>query len=244
MAKQLEHSDLFKGFMRGVIKVVSYLKFNLLICGQENIPESGPVIIAPRHFHGDYDPILFNTIIRRKAFFLGATDWMKDGVQLTVNKFIFQKFGVVPINRPDSIFEKQNHNLLTAYKTIVNWLMLDQAVIIFPEGYGFIDSHYKKPSADGEFLEVKAGLFHFIDYVQKKKNIRIPIIPIGTMYSNLEHFKNNIVINIGRPIYLPISSGKIDFEPYRQKLQHEIRSLSDLGKELEQAELTLVPQAA
>jgi len=227
LVKEMEHKDWVIKLMKSSSKLAISKKFNVVITGQENIPAYGPVVLAPRHFHGDYDPFLFYNITHRRVFFLAATDWLKEGVQIKVRTYLFRKAGAVPINRPDSMFEKPTKYLKAAFKSIVRLLMLGQAVVIFPEGWPNIDSHGTRKEPGQEFIEVKAGLFHFVDYAQKKRRIRIPMIPIGVKYGKEKKgIKPEIVVNIGKPFYLPISGKRIDFNPFLEILQKEIERLS------------------
>ena len=222
---KLEHSRWFVRLIRFGGKVLIKGKYNIIEDGYENVPKDGPVVIAPRHFSGDFDPSLFYTLIQRRVFFLAATDWMKKGVEATVNKYIFKKLGAIPINRPDSIFEHANTNLLSAYKSIVRYLMLGQAIVVFPEGWPNIDSHYTPKKENDEEIEIRLGLFHFVDYVQKKKKIKVPIIPVGTKYVDHKRFRSDIIVNFGRPMYLP---AKFDYAKYQALLQKEIKRLSHI----------------
>jgi 1-acyl-sn-glycerol-3-phosphate acyltransferase len=227
LAKELEHKDWFRSIVIGISKLVINGRYTVVVSGLENIPNSGPVMIAPRHYHGTYDPLIFNSIIQRRIFFLSAKDWVKDGVQVQVLESVFKKYGAVPINRPDSIFQKETTQLHSAYKSIVRLLMLNQAMVIFPEGYGYVNSNWKdKARAAPGFLEIKLGVFHFVDYVQKKKKVQIPIIPVGVHYDNFKKWKSIIRIKIGKAMFIPLSNRRIDFEPYKCKLQSEIEHLS------------------
>ena len=226
MVQKLEHRQWYSNLMRGLAKLQLFRKFKLIVTGEENIPPTGPVILAPRHFHGDYDRHVMYAITHRRIFLLGATDFLKDGIQLKMGKYLYEKMGVVPINRPDSIFEKPSSGMMAAFKSIVRLLMLGQAVVIFPEGWPNVDSHWTRKTAQDDVIEVKAGLFHFIDYVQKKKGIMVPIVPIGIRYTN-EEKQNLIFVNIGIPFHIPVSAEKMDFQPYLDKLHADLVELSN-----------------
>ncbi len=226
MVQKLEHRQWFINLVRGIAKLNLYRKYKVIVTGQEHVPPSGPVILASRHFHGDFDLSLMLSIIHRRIFFLGATDFLKEGVQMRVVRLVYEKMGAVPINRPDSIFQKPSTGLIAAYKSIVRLLMLGQAVMIFPEGWPNIDSHWTRKTEQDDVIEVKAGLFHFIDYVQKKKGVLVPIVPIGVRYTK-EGRQNLIFVNIGTPFNIPVSAERIDFQPYMDKLYAELVELSN-----------------
>jgi 1-acyl-sn-glycerol-3-phosphate acyltransferase len=234
LVKKLEHNETFMKLAKGAARLVTLNNQNILVTGPE-IPETGPVIIAPRHYHGDYDPVLFYSVIKRKIFFLGATDWMKKGAEVKVNKFIFKKIGVVPVTRPDSKFVEPTKGIRPAegmkdsFESIVRLLMLDQAVVIFPEGWPNIDAHWTKKKIDSGVEDIKAGLFHFVDYVQKRRNIRIPIIPVGVRYEkyeNPEKKTEKIIVNIGERIEFPLEAKRSDYKSYMDILKREISRLS------------------
>ena len=239
--KKVEHSDLFMKINRGLAKLVTFAKLNLIIEGQENIPMTGPVILAPRHLHRDYDPMIFNSIVKRRLFFIGAIDWMQGKFFDKTVKYFFKKSGVIGVKRPEAndIFAKAGQvteriknkerslGLVGAFKNATKLLMHNQAVLIFPEGWPTIETAMATPKTDmNEILEVKAGVFHFAEYVQRKRGIPVPIIPIGLKLVKEGIFKLTFVVNIGEPMYLPMSKSRVDYKPHIIKLTNYIRKLS------------------
>ncbi|MGM5483680.1 MAG: 1-acyl-sn-glycerol-3-phosphate acyltransferase [Nanobdellota archaeon] len=224
-AKKLEHKDWFRILMYGGAKLITG-KYNIVVEGHENIPK-GAKILAPRHYHGDYDPsILIKALPENKLFFLGATDWMKEGIQNYIGKRIYELQGVIPVHRPDAIYINGKINKNKSLNQIIALLCLKQTVVIFPEAWPIKDSHYTPRYKEKGIGNIHNGVFKIAKIAKKIGKKSIPIIPIGLDYTN--ETKNTIIVNIGKPIM--ISSKNIEDEiPYlKEKLRKKISELSNV----------------
>ena len=57
--------------------VVARRKVRLVVEGLENVPCTGPVLIAARHFHHLYDGCVMMKAIPRRLHFFVALDWVR-----------------------------------------------------------------------------------------------------------------------------------------------------------------------
>jgi 1-acyl-sn-glycerol-3-phosphate acyltransferase len=230
MVRNLKHSPTFQRIARRLAKLVIYRKFAVIVTGQEKIPHTGPVLIAPRHFDGDHDPSLMLAITTRRVFFLAATDFVNDGFRYKMIKFFHRKLGAASIDRMDSFYNRTNRNprlqYLNAGYKIVNLLLLGQAVIIFPEGWPDIDSH-KTLKDDANYVPgVQKGALDYVHLAQKRQRFPIPIVPVGIRYEMNTGGRPKIFVNIGNPFVIPLTEEGLDFAPYEQRLYQLITSLS------------------
>lgn len=227
--KDIEYSNFFRKIANAAAKFFTYKDNAVEIVGLENIPMKGPVVIAPRHYHGQYDGPLMMTIIPRRFFVLIGVDWVQKKYEIFLHKTFYPKFGSVTINRPDAPTTSAypNSTPSTAMRSLINMLLLDQAVLIFPEGWPVIDIHYTPRTDRNGIFSIKPGIMFVVDYAQKSKGVRIPIIPIGLNYLEGKR-KGLIEVNIGKSLYLPLNSSKADYDITTRELQAEMSRLSKI----------------
>ena len=237
MASNLEHKDWFRALMKGTARLTCLARLNVTVFGMENIPSSGPVVICPRHLHQKYDTSMLTSILPRKLFWVGATDWMKEGMQTWVVNWFYKLSGVVGVNRPeaDKLLSEAGMKtsqygkapqLTKTFREVTRLLLLGQAVVIFPEGWPTMGTRVTiTPDASGA-LEVKKGVFHFVHYTQQKMGVQIPIVPIGVKLEGEGPIRLDVVVKVGAPLYVPLTSGRIGFDEDAKKLSARIASLS------------------
>lgn len=248
LVKDIKHSKIGKKIFDKISRFIVYPSFNVIVTGEENIPESGPVVIASRHYHGNFDPFVFNSISKRKLFFLGAIDWASDSL-MKILPTVYRKMGIVPIKRAHPLLElmgsnsnkepdekqsdkKENDdgNTLPKIKEeIAKLLLLNQVVVIFPEGIHTVDLAGTRRDKT-KIGQIYPGVFYFVDYVQKTSKKLIPIVPVGVTYSGRKWPRIVYEINIGKPLYLPLETQKINYVPYMDKLKKELERLSKLDQ--------------
>jgi 1-acyl-sn-glycerol-3-phosphate acyltransferase len=136
--------------LRWVSREILRLGFGLAVTGQQHIPASGPVILAPNH-RSDIDPIVIAAAMPWRCRFLAAAELFTRPV---VGALI-RPFGV-PITR--GRFDR------AAIKESLRCFERREALVVFPEGHIDIGGRLQ-PAHDGlAFLAMRA---------------RVPIIPVA-----------------------------------------------------------------
>lgn len=79
--------------VRSLATIVGFLVFRARCIGANNVPASGPVIVAPNHF-SFMDHFFLGTFIRRKLRFMGKSQMFKSPWQ-----WIYTHGGVFPVRR-------------------------------------------------------------------------------------------------------------------------------------------------
>ena len=106
---------------RGLLNVIWRLMFRPTIVGAENIPATGPVLIAPIHRSNiDFAFIIFVT--KRKTFFMAKDSLWK----VPVLRSLISTMGAFPVKRGTADRESLNRSLEV--------LQAGQALVLFPEG--------------------------------------------------------------------------------------------------------------
>lgn len=158
-----------------IILARKILKINYSIIGKENIPESGPFIVASNH-QSAWETFFFG------SFFPGSVFILKHELKkIPIFSQYFKKLGFIFIKR-----EKKIHSLKNTLSSIRKLLRQNKKIfVIFPEGTRL------KP---GEKIKLNTGVFAI------HKLFKIPILPVrlnsGEMWINKSFLKKDGVIKI------------------------------------------------
>lgn len=175
--------------------------FGLKVYGKSNVPEEGPVIIAPNH-RSNYDPPLVGCCIdTRPVYFLA-----KKG--LFINKFsswFLRRVNTFPVDKKV---------VLRALRKITGLLREGWAVMIFPEG---------TRSKTDDFLPPEPG----VGFISMRNNI--PVIPTyikGTTESMVAHFfhKSSLEVHFGKPVY-PENYDFNDYYRFTEEIMNRIKAM-------------------
>jgi 1-acyl-sn-glycerol-3-phosphate acyltransferase len=131
--------------------------------GLENLPKSGPVIVASNHL-SFIDSILIPMICPRRVAFLAKEEyWTTPGFKGRFMKGFFTGIGAVPVRRGDH--KAAQESLDTAYDVLSSGV----AFGIYPEG---------TRSRDGRLYRARVG----VGWLALKS--RAPIVPVGVIGTN------------------------------------------------------------
>jgi 1-acyl-sn-glycerol-3-phosphate acyltransferase len=173
-------SPAFYRFVRAVVMAVCRPLFRVHVVGTEQLPPTGPYIVAPTHRSlGD---VPFCTFITRRVIrFLAKVELMSN----PVGGWFFGNLGAVPVDRGTT--DRGAMRVLEAV------LREGDPVALFPEG----------TRAEGPQL---APLFDGASYLAVK--LGVPIVPVGIggtehilpKGSKLPRF-HRVAVVVGRPLY-------------------------------------------
>lgn len=156
----------------------------LKVTGQENIPTTGPVILAPTH-RSRWDALLIphsvgKPVTGRDLRFMVSADEMK-GLQ----GWFIRRLGGFPVNT--------KHPGIGSLRHSVELLRNGEALVMFPEGNIF---------QDGQLHPFKPGMARIALQVESAKaDIGLKIVPISIRYSQLvPNWRSRASVSIGTPI--------------------------------------------
>jgi len=190
--------------------------WRLTIRGKENMPASGPFVLAPVH-RSFIDFALTSSITHRRMRYMGKDSLWKVGL---FGKFI-SALGAYPVHRGGADRE--------ALKRTVEVLQSGEPVVIFPEG-----TRQSGPKVE--------NLFEGAAYVASK--VGVPIVPVGIGGSERALRKGEklprpvkVTIVVGEPIMppAPSESGRTSRRSVHEltlSLRDEIQRLFDEAQEL------------
>lgn len=156
--------------------------FNTSFFGENNIPSSGPFIVAANHL-SHLDPPLIGAAFRtRELFFLARKTLFKPGFW----NFLLSHINTISV-------DKQNNADVRAIRQALSLLKKGFGIVIFPEGTRSVDGHFGSAQAGVGFLACKT---------------QVPVIPVrieGTYEilrknSVLPDLHKKSALSIGTPI--------------------------------------------
>ena len=123
-------------FVRILVSLPTLVLWRVRAIGVENVPRSGPLILAPNHF-SQMDHFFIGLYLRRKVRFMAKSQIFGPPV-LT---YVFKHGGVFPVRR--------GHHDEEAFKTAYTLLAQAEMLLVYAEG---------GRSRSGELGEPKAGI--------------------------------------------------------------------------------------
>lgn len=199
--------------VRGLVTALGRVYFRLRVDGRENIPATGPFILAPVH-RDNVDTPLVSAVTRRRMRFLG-----KDGMwKYRWSAWFFDSMGGIPVARgtPD------REALRRCEEVVRN----GEPLVMFPEG----------TRQSGPVMAPEA-MFDGVAFVALRTGT--PIVPVGIGGSEGAQPKgskvlkpNKIVLVVGRPIAVdpPAAGERVPRRAVRElteRLRQELQALFD-----------------
>ena len=116
----------------GIIKLVLATLFRVIyrptVEGVENIPPTGPLILASNHL-SFVDSMVIPMVVPRRVAFLAKSDYFTgSGVRGTLSRWWFNGFGMIPVDRDDLRSAQISLDLA------LDVLAREEAFGIYPEG--------------------------------------------------------------------------------------------------------------
>jgi 1-acyl-sn-glycerol-3-phosphate acyltransferase len=129
-----------------------------VIHGLDNIPRTGPVILASNHL-SFADSVVIPAIAPRKVVFLAKADYFTgSGVRGALQRAWFEGLGMLPVDRDDT------KAALDSLDTALEVLGRGEAFGIYPEG---------TRSRDGRLYRGRTGVAHLA------LTAGVPVVPVG-----------------------------------------------------------------
>ncbi|KAJ1304729.1 hypothetical protein OPQ81_005867 [Rhizoctonia solani] len=162
------------------------------IIGSENVPETGPIILACTHHAMAVDAAVLSWAVphHRRVHYWAKSSLFKNPIA----KFVLTNSGVLPVDRKS----KDNQVL---FRSTFEALAQGEIVGVFPEG-----TSYTEP----RIMQVKDGVsWSALEYMKwnrmKQQNGEKPaqdavIIPVGIVYTEKSRYRSGVIVQFGKPI--------------------------------------------
>jgi len=148
------------------------LFFKIRVTGLENIPDSSPFVLLPKHQRWEDIPLL-GISVRRPLYYVAKVELFHPA---PVGAFL-SSVGGIPLNRERPI-ESRRH-----LRQVVEHLRAGEGIVIFPEGT-------YRPNCMGPG---HPGLIRMVS-----ARTSPPFIPVGIRYT--PGFRTGVAIRVGKPV--------------------------------------------
>ncbi len=224
--------------LQNVSWVVARRKVRLVVEGLENVPCTGSVLIAARHFHHLYDGCVLMKAVPRRLHFFVALDgvrkrWLRSFMELAC--YIVDWPIVL---RSEKLHASSDHHSNTraraysfdeariyirhAMKDSVRILRGGEALVVFPEAYPDIDSRNSPRVENNTALPFRQGFARLVEMVERDEHTKVAIVPAGLSY--VQNGRWNVTLRFGPAIS---RSDYIDSKHLMQDVEMRVRELSD-----------------
>lgn len=212
--------------LRATGRFLTKRNLDLRVEGRGHLPESGPVIIASRHFHHFFDGAAFFATIPRPFHPIVTVDWTTNIPKRRALGAACKAAGWPTVIRADAVgrqatASEATRHLRHAIDDSVAFLKAGEIVLIFPEGYPNIDPTYTPKTGDDDFLPFQAGFVRIAEIAARRGVADLPIVPAGFEYRRGP--KWDVTLRFGAPIFLGAPR-----EETRARVENAVRALSGL----------------
>ncbi len=162
--KELDRDTLIYRVLPRFLAELMRKYFRVEVEGIENVPKSGPVIIAPNHSgFTAFDAILLAHILQRDARRIARV--------MTHHLWFFSKSTAIPAQKIGFVE--------ATYENGVRLLKKNNLIVLFPEGE---QGNFKPTSQRYELQEFKRG---FVRMALESKGVIVPTVIIGAEEANI-----------------------------------------------------------
>lgn len=182
--------------------------------GLDNVPSSGPTLIAVRHFHWFYDGYALVRTNSRQLHTVVALDWMQSTTLRVVVEFACSLTDWPVVLRSEQ-FRQHDDDEQWAYDAhearqylrrltlgTVRILRSGSVLVIFPEGYPNIDPHPTPKTDLDSFLPFRPGFVKMAELAEKDRHTQVAIVPVGLSYAQRPGNRWHITVRYGQPLHL------------------------------------------
>jgi 1-acyl-sn-glycerol-3-phosphate acyltransferase len=154
------------------------------VSGQENLPTSGPIILAPTH-RARWDSVILPAVVGRPVTGRDLRFMVTADEVTGLQGWFIRRLGGFPVNVRRPTISSLRHGID---------LLLDEAMlVIFPEGGIFRDNRVHRLKPGLARLAVQAEAI--------RPNLGVQIVPISLHYDNpFPTWRSRVQIVIGQPI--------------------------------------------
>lgn len=153
---QLEMSPVY-GLFHYIFSSIHGMFFRGDVAGVENIPATGPFLLAGNHASHLDPPAIGSNVPRQISFFARKTLW-KGGVL----SWWMDQAGCIPVDRDGG-------SDVSAIKRVLRTLQEGKALILFPEGTRSPDGNFQAPKSGVGMIACRA---------------KVPVVPVRIFDSN------------------------------------------------------------
>ena len=186
------HADRLYRAARGAVALAMRVFFRrTVVRGAENVPDSGPLILAANHPSSIVDAFAIGLATPRKVHFLGRSTLFDAPWRAR----LLSRLGVIPIHRRLDAAERMAGNV-EIFRHCYALLEAGGAIGIFPEGISHVDPQVK---------EMRTGAIRIGLEAEARRGfaLGVRVVPIGLNFSRPDpRRRGDLTLRVGAPILL------------------------------------------
>lgn len=180
------------------------------------VPPNGPVLLVANHPNSLLDPAMVALAARRPVRFLAKAPLFTDPLV----GFLVRGAGSIPVyRRADDPSQVGRNDEM--FRAVFSALAAGAAVGIFPEGI----SH-----SDPSLAPLKTGAARIALGTLASHDIRVPIVPIGSIFRDKNIFRSEALVTVGQPIawddLSPHGDGQAAVRELTQRIDRALRDVT------------------
>ena len=187
--------------IRGLVRLIAAIIFDIQVVGRQNVPETGPLIIASNHLSWADVPLI-PAFLKRKVVYMAKEETFH-GKMGWVVRFL----GAFPVKRG----EADRQSLRTAQEILTTGRVLS----IFPEGTRSKIHSLGQAHAGTGMIALRSGA---------------PVVPVAIYGSEkaFKKFRPRITIIFGKPMILKPKGKKITREDIDESTEHVMLRIASM----------------
>jgi 1-acyl-sn-glycerol-3-phosphate acyltransferase len=200
---------------------------DLRVEGLTNVPSTGPVILAARHYHHLHDGAALMATIPRPMRILVGLDWIeRSATRWAMDRACAAAGWPVVLRRNPAApraAEGETATLLQALNESVEIVRRGEVLLVFPEGYPTIDPTWTPKTSDTEILPFQTGVVRIATRAARA-GAPVPLLPVGLDYRPGRKWQ--LTVRFGEPFTITRrdeEAGALD------RLQTAVASLSGVS---------------
>lgn len=205
----------------------TYYRRRLVLNGAQ-LRFDGPAIIISNHPSTLTDVLNIGIEVPREMFFLANYGLFKH----PVSNWLLRRLFCIPIKRKEDVRAGEDRNNDAAFEQSYQHLEKNGILFIAPEGYSWMN-RFVRP--------LKPGTARIAFGAEARNNwaLDLKIIPVGLSYSQPNHFRSEVVMQVGKPVY------PRDWQTlWNENPEKAISAISDyLGDELKSLSIHSIDEA-
>ena len=156
--------------------------------GRENVPASGPVIVAANHPQSITDALVLGSGLDRMLHFLAHSGLFRKPLRA----MLLRKAGVIPVYRPPDV-EGSGEKNVEMFRACREALEQGEAIAIFPEGVSREERRLQK---------MRTGTARIALESEAKNGFQLGslIVPVGISFESRTRFRSRVLLRMGQPI--------------------------------------------